>query len=131
VLQAWVDPLGALVRGGALVPLGLAVMGLAAIKRFLARRSDLRHAASLRGLPHPYLQVMRTRLAAPTHGRATVESLMRSTGWTEAEVVHTLALLRDGGEASEELDLETGEFYYIAQRPPSRDLSSRLGELHP
>lgn len=57
--------------------------------------------------------------------RNTVERLAHTLGWSQRDVVNTLGWLQARGELREELDVESGEFYYVAIRV-ARDLASRL-----
>ncbi|MEE2751646.1 MAG: hypothetical protein VX519_09465 [Myxococcota bacterium] len=61
----------------------------------------------------------------------TVESLVRESGMGEANLVRSLAALERSGEITEELDTETGEYFYrIADPKGGRPLSlqERLAE---
>lgn len=124
------NPLGALLRGGVLAPVGLGLLGLALLKRLAAGRSATVLAASLPGDPETYVARLRPLLAGDP-ASTTVAALARRAGWTEPVVVRVLALMRQRGEVAEELDLDTGHFYYTTLTLPPRDLDSRLGELHP
>lgn len=134
VLGAWNDPLGVLMRGGLLAPLGMGIMVLGAAKQYLRRKPETRHRAALGGNADRYLDTLRQLLgqAAP---HQTIGWIRQRTGWAEADVVHALALLRTRGELLEEIDLESGEFYYVAQPQPltlgPADLDTRLGNLTP
>jgi len=128
---AWSDPVGALLHGGFLAPVGFGLVVLGAAKHF-AGRPAVRHQAALGVDPEPYVARLGTLLALP-RPQQTIEWISRQTGWTEETVVHALALLRERGQVQEELDLETGEFYYVHTPLPSpgpRDLDTRLGDLN-
>jgi hypothetical protein len=56
----------------------------------------------------------------------TVEWVQRELGWRPADVVTTLAWLRERGELREEIDVDSGHYYYVATTPPARDLDARL-----
>lgn len=124
------DPFTALLRGGVLAPLGLSLVGLAVLKAYVGRRAALVLAASLEGAAEQYVARLRPLLQAAPEA-CTVPALARTTGWSEATVVRALALLREHGEVAEELDFDTGQFYYTTRTLPPRDLDSRLGQLHP
>jgi hypothetical protein len=133
-LGAWNNPIGALMGGGVLAPLGIGIAVLGAAGEYLRRRPHLRHRAALVGDPQTYLATLRQLLA---HSRPdqTVPWIVHRTGWSEGTVVHALALLRSSGELLEELDLDTGEFYYVVPTNPftlaPADLDTRLGTLTP
>lgn len=131
LLQAWSNPLGAVLNGAFLVPVGVGLIAVGATKHFIATRPALLHRAVL-GDPEPYRARLASLLARP-RGEQTVEWIGQRTGWGEHEVVHALALLRQRGEIQEELDFDTGEFYYVYVSPslPPRDLDTRLGDLTP
>lgn len=131
LLAAWDDPLRALLGGGFLAPLGVALLALAGAKALLRARPDARHRAALAN-PAPFLNTLR-QLLARDREEQTVDWIRARTGWTDEQVVHALALLRASDELREELDLETGQFYYVAQPIPigPRDLDTRLGQLTP
>lgn len=134
VLGAWNDPLGVLVRGGILAPLGVGIVMLGAAKQYLRRKPEVRHRAALGADADRYLDTLRQILAQPSP-QQTIGWIGQRTGWPEADVVHALALLRTRGELLEEIDLESGEFYYVAQPQPltlgPADLDTRLGNLTP
>jgi hypothetical protein len=124
------DPVRALLYGGVLAPLGVGLLGLALLKAWASRLSPVALAASFEGGPERYIATLRPLL----HGgpeACTVAALARTTGWSEPTVVRTLALMRERGEVAEELDFDTGQFYYTTGTLPPRDLDSRLGQLHP
>ena len=124
------DPFTALLRGGVLAPVGLGLVGLAVLKRFTAGPGAAALAATLPGGGEEHVRRLRPLLAGNS-AATTVAALARATGWTESAVVRVLALMRQRGEVAEELDLDTGQFYYTTLTLPPRDLDSRLGELHP
>jgi hypothetical protein len=129
--SAWSDPFGALLNGGFLAPVGFGLVALGAAKHF-AGRPAVRHRAALGGDPEPYIARLAPLLALP-RPRQTIEWIGRQTGWPEETVVHALALLRERGQVQEELDLDTGEFYYVHTPLPSpgpRDLDTRLGDIN-
>jgi len=134
VLGAWNDPLGVLVRGGILFPLGISVVTLGAAKQYLRRKPETRHRAALGDNADRYVDVLR-KILAQASPQQTIGWIRQRTGWPEADVVHALALLRTRGELLEEIDLESGEFYYVAQPQPltlgPADLDTRLANLTP
>lgn len=60
----------------------------------------------------------------------TVEWIQNKLGWNQADVVRTLAWLRERGELREEIDVDTEHYYYVAS-PRPRDLDARLRATHP
>jgi hypothetical protein len=133
-LEAWNNPVGALVGGGVLAPVGVGLLVLGAAREYLRARPEVVHRAALGDNPDPYLARLRGLLSTPAPHQ-TVAWITRGTGWDEATALHALALLRCSGELLEEVDLETGDFYYVAQPNPSTpgpaDLNTRLGTLTP
>ena len=124
------DPFTALLRGGVLAPLGVGLLGLALLKGYVGRRGTMVLAASLEGDPEAYFARLRPLLRGSARA-CTVPALAGITGWSEPTVVRVLALMRERGEAAEELDFDTGQFFYTTHTLPPRDLDSRLGELNP
>lgn len=64
----------------------------------------------------------------------TYERLVKRSGLSESMVVRSLRALRDSGELIEDLNTETGDFFYALQpveRPvvAPRNLEDRIGEL--
>jgi hypothetical protein len=129
-LAAWNDPLGALVHGGILAPMGVGLVVAGAVKGWVRRRPRIRHAAALGADAEPYLATLRRLLAGADAGH-TLAWITSQTGWADETAVHALALLRDRGELREELDLERGDFYYQAVHPSPapRSLDARVGDL--
>lgn len=124
------DPFAALARGGVLAPLGVGVLGLALLKGFLGTRQSAALVSGLGDDGDARIAALRPLLQGQPEA-CTVAALAQSTGWSESTVVRVLALMRSRGEVVEELDLDSGQFYYTTLTLPPRDLNSRLGELHP
>ena len=61
----------------------------------------------------------------------TIEWIVSKSGLPEPTVVRTLAFMRARQEVSEDLNVDTGEWYYVANRalPAPRDLDDRLAAL--
>ena len=57
--------------------------------------------------------------------------IVSKSGLPEPTVVRTLAFMRARQEVSEDLNVDTGEWYYVANRalPAPRDLDDRLAAL--
>lgn len=71
-----------------------------------------------------YVERLR-RVLTKADARHTVEWIARNLGWPEQDVVRTLGWLQARGELREDLDITSGEFYYVVI-PVPRDLSTRL-----
>ena len=94
--------------------LGSGILGLGLVKQ--------KAATSLPALPGP-----------PQHGPkllemlggndTTVLGLVRKSGLPEVDVVRTLAALEQRGEVQEELNTDTGEFFYRVSQGEERPLS--------
>ncbi len=100
--------------GLSLVCLGSGILGLGLVKQ--------KATTSQPALPGP-----------PQHGpkllellcgeNTSVAGLVRASGLGEVEVVRTLAALEQRGEVQEELNTDTGEYFYRAARGEGRPLS--------
>lgn len=131
LLRAMDDPFGALVQGGFLAPVGAGLLAAGIAKAYLARRPDLRHAASLGPDSARYVDELSALLRRPDVGQ-TVPWIVQRSGWPEDRVLRTLALMRSRGLVVEDLDTDTGEFFYFVEPSPApRSLDTRLGELSP
>jgi hypothetical protein len=110
-------------RGAFLLPLGLGLVLLAALKVLGAREGAARgpdagtldHLAQLR-------DVLR---GAQRH---TIPSLSRRLGWSESDVVRALGWLQHAGDVDEEIDMASGDFHYVLVARP-HDLATRLRHL--
>ena len=101
------DPLGFALRGGLIVLGGLGLVALAALQPLLRKVVQ----AEQRALYAQARDKIRP-LVAKRAAHQTVEWLSAHARLTEPEVVGALLTLRADGELIEELDLETGQFYY-------------------
>lgn len=121
------EPVAFLTRGIVLIPMGVVVAGLGALKWTAERtppppaveRADIATEDNVRTL---------TWLLAspdPTH---TVEWIISRLRWHHDDVVRALAWLRDRDELAEEFDPDSGQFYYVATTRPS-DPSTHLRDL--
>jgi hypothetical protein len=132
MLSAWTNPAAALLGGGVLAPVGAGLLVAGAAKRFILRRAHLRHRAALGREWQRHRDTLRTLLSG-TDPRQTVEWIAARTGWPEAAVLHTLALLREEGALTEELDTTSGAFHYTCRPVPAAatpyDLTTRLDTL--
>lgn len=127
--EAWLDPIGAILRGGVLVPLGAGLMGAALLKRSLERGTLRVDRLALGDGADAMVRTVRPLLTRPLRHQ-TVEWLEARTGWPESTVVSLLGLMREHGELTEEFDDESGNFYYHLARRESRDLDSRRDTIY-
>jgi hypothetical protein len=116
-------------HGSFLIPLGLgvALIGwLKAVHRDSLNRID---PGSADETTEEYIAELGALLRHedPSH---TVEWVQRELGWKPVDVVTTLAWLRERGELREEIDIDSGHYYYVATTPPARDLDARLRSTH-
>jgi hypothetical protein len=125
---AWADPLGALVRGGFMVPVGAGIMAAAVMNRLLetGRTSVNRVALGQNG--RQMGECLHRLIRRPSQTQ-TLEWIQGATGWDEALLLRLLAELRDSGELVEELDHDTGHFYYYMIDRATLNLDSRLENL--
>lgn len=108
---------------------GAVVVGLLK-RRALRRRNAARARAEAEELGG-YATRLRPLLGEAKHEQ-TVEWIAERAGLPEATVVRTLVFMRDRDEIVEELNTETGEWYYgapLALPAPPRGLDERLAAL--
>jgi hypothetical protein len=109
---------------------GLGLLGLGIAKRSEEHR--LREAARARDDAElaPHVERVRAALAAQ-NPEQTVEWLTAQLGLPETTVVRVLDRLRRAGEVEEELNVDSGDWYYFARRQlgEGRDLASRMAAL--
>jgi hypothetical protein len=118
VLSGRLDLETFLLRGGALIPMGMAFAGLGMalpLVRGWARQEMLRHEA---GVLEPAAARLRTHIG-PMNRACTIAALVRTTGLPTPDVVRALRWMRDTGEIEEDLDIESNEFYYGVARGQS------------
>jgi len=125
----WTDPVGAVVRGGFLVPLGAGLFGLALAKAYLERNAGAVDRLAVGPAVDDMLRQLK-ELLAPGSSQQTVEWIQRMTQLPEPTVVRLLSILRDRGELSEELDSDNGEFFYRITRSDPLDLDTRLATVN-
>ena len=110
---------------------GLGLLGLGIAKRSEEHR--LLEAARARDDAElaPHLERVRAALAAQ-NPEQTVEWLTARLGLPETTVVRVLDRLRRAGEVEEELNVDSGDWYYFARRQlgEGRDLASRMAALN-
>jgi hypothetical protein len=122
---------GFVLGGGALIPFGVGLLVLAVLKRrALAQQAAQLRIAAERRL-EPVLAQVRQALAGEGRDH-TFEWIVARTRALEADVARALGLLRDRRQVLEELDTDTGDFYYVlaAPEPPAGgSLDDRLRAL--
>jgi hypothetical protein len=101
------DPIGFLMKGGAFVLVGIGLLGIALLQPRLRRSMRLeehkQYVAAIEAI-RPLLR------GAEPH--QTVEWLVGRTGLSERQIVGALLALRETEGIIEELDEQTGQFYY-------------------
>lgn len=120
-------PVAFLTRGIVLTPVGIGLAVLGVLKWSAGRtlqspsveRADIATEDSVRTL---------IRLLTAHDRTHTVEWIISRLGWHHDDVVRALAWLRDRGELAEELDPDSGHFYYVATTPP-KDLADARRDL--
>jgi hypothetical protein len=129
VNTAWEDPVGAIIRGGFLVPIGASLMGLGLVKSYVERNASAVDRLAVGPGVDGLLDRLRA-LLAPGSRHQTIEWIQGRVGLSEEMVVRLLAILRSRGELWEELDPDNGEFYYRIARTDPRDLDERLATIN-
>jgi hypothetical protein len=118
-----------LVLGGWLSTFGVACIAVASLKGLLeSGRVDINRIA-LGDETRALLERARIVLSRD-ESHQTVTWIQTQTGWPEADVIRVLTLLRTRGELVEDLNDETGEFYYHVVPRGSSDLNARLDSLN-
>jgi hypothetical protein len=114
----------------------LLVSGVGAIVVGLLKRRALRRRAAARARAEAEELGDHASRLRPLLGEAkaeqTIEWITERSGLAEAAVVRTLVFMRDRGEIVEELNTETGEWYYgspLALPAAPRALDERLAAL--
>jgi len=126
---AWQNPIGALLRGGFLIPIGVGVMGAAILKQMLERGDFPVDSIALGDEANEMFRAIKPLLAKPLRHQ-TVEWLAQRTSMPSDVVVRLLGGLRHSGELEEELDTDTGHYYYYLVQHDSRDLDARLDDIN-
>jgi hypothetical protein len=114
---------------GLFAGVGAIVAGVVRRRAIAARavRRERERELELRG----HVDKLRALLAAQNQDQ-TIEWIVAKSGLPEPTVVRTLALMRARQEVSEDLNVDTGEWFYVAARalpPGTRDLDDRLAVL--
>lgn len=126
---AWQDPIGATLRGGFLLPIGTGLIAAAILKRMLEQGTVRVSQLTLGDEAEEMAAALRPMLAAPLKHQ-TIEWLGKRTGWTERTIVTLLEHFRANGELEEELDNDSGEFYYYFVRRAPENLDARIANIH-
>jgi DNA-binding transcriptional ArsR family regulator len=123
----WNNPVRALLRGGLLVPVGAALIGLALARTYLNGNPTRMHRLLLGSSADELLDRL-VALLAPGSKHQTVEWIQTKMAASEQTVVRLLAVLREDGLVSEEFDSDSGDFYYRIIRQDPQDLDERLAK---
>ena len=129
--------LGFLLTGLPLASLGATLAGLGILQRASAHTTDPASQLIEGPVDESRLEKNRhllTSALSKANPQASVESLAADHGLPVEEVVWTLGVLCDRSEVSEELNLETGEWYYtLRQTPPeeSNEIPDAVAESRP
>lgn len=114
------DPVSFLSSGGILLPLGIGVATLGLMKRGVLKRQAAEEGARLDAELAQCMSRMRG-LLADSRPTQTVEWIVHSLGLPEATVLRALKRLRERGELVEELNEDTGDWYYHVAPTPTED----------
>jgi len=133
VLHGSLDVVTYVFGGGLLVSIGGALAGLGVLKRLAKRRAKERRIREEDAVVAPVVERLRA-LLREANAEQSVAWIARQTALAEPIVVRALARLRESGELREELNEQTGDWYYVhvpGEPPPprARDLDSRLDEI--
>ncbi len=107
--------------GAILIPVGIGTVVLGVMRHY---------GLPIRGTPAPDPSTREavaavSALIARSHSFQTVDWIRAQLGWSEGDVVRALGWLRRRGELVEDVDVETGDYYYAFLKAP-RDLTSRI-----
>lgn len=111
---AWQDPLGALLGGGFLLPLGLGAAAFGWLKRQVERRPTLALRAAI-GDDARRREAALLRRIERGDQEQTVDALARSTGWERDTLRRTLDVLLHEQRIVEDVNLDTGDIHYIVR----------------
>ena len=118
-------------HGGLLVTAGAGVAGLGALKQLAMSRARARETAQAEAELGPLIDQLRGLLHEP-HKTQTVEWIAGALGAGEAKAVRALAHMRRTGELREDLNVDSGEYFYYLEAPEParlRGLDDRLADL--
>lgn len=109
--------------GGFLVPFGTGLMVLGA-HAYRTRQAERQSEAAKIGRLAECLR----EILCDSSTRHTVESIARKSGVSDDDVVPALRRLRDTEVITEELDLSTGDWYYVLAQSEDLPLSAGIDE---
>lgn len=113
-----------LLHGTFLIPIGVGIALIGILKAVHQDSSDRRDVARADGVTEEFISELGELLRHEDRSH-TVEWVQNRLGWNHDDVVRTLAWLRERGELREEIDMETGHYYYVST-PSFRSLDARL-----
>lgn len=124
-----------LLNGGFLIPGGIGVLALSAVKRHFEQTARFTEARRVEEIAAADSQRLRALLKEP-RAIQTIEWLAAQSGLPVAAVVRALAFLRAKGVVVEELNSGTGDWFYFEPivQPGlgiANDLDARLQRLDP
>jgi len=125
---AWQDPVSAILRGGFLIPIGAGLLAAAFLKQKMRVGTFDVNLLALGSTGEQTVERVRSVLKLDGKHQ-TVEWIEQQTGLDETKVIRALAILRDRQELLEELDPDSGDFYYHLARRDPEDLNSRLASI--
>ena len=117
--------------GGLCISTGAGLAALGFLKHRVQGVSQQRRRLQVEAELAPVMARLKAALATG-QTKPTVESLVADLALPEAAVVRSLIHLRDEGVVREELDLDTGNWFYSLNdtgAPAPRDLNSRLKDI--
>jgi hypothetical protein len=122
-----------LFHGGLLLCAGAGLLALSTTQRWLARRAARVHRDAEERLVLASLDAIRAVLRRPSPEN-TIERIVSRSAVTFPTAVRALAVLRKRRELREELNTDTGEWYYAVESAPveepvPRNLDEHLAEL--
>lgn len=113
-----------ILQGAVLIPMGVGVALLGGLKAIHHDTLGAINALDADSVTEEYIAELGNLLRHEdrTH---TVEWVQTKLGWSQADVIRTLTWLRERKELREEIDIDTGHYYYVAS-PRARDLDARI-----
>lgn len=121
-------PIEILSHGTFLIPSGLGLVVIGILKASHQDSYDRIDAETADQVTEEFISELGELLRVEDKSH-TVEWIQTRMGWDQADVVRTLAWLRERGQLREEIDVDSGHYYYVASARP-RDLDTRLRSTH-
>jgi hypothetical protein len=119
-----------LLPGGVVLSLGAGLTAAGVTKYVVLRRPEWTHRAALGSKCDSYLHTLQSLLSQENKDQ-TVTWISEKTGWSEFDIVHSLALLIMRNAVSEFYDADRRDHYYVATTAfLPRDIDSRLRTLN-